>query len=208
MSSPSRAEIRRRAREISGEPRSKKTTILIGVIVIAAIAAVVAAMMFSAAPEQSTDTKPAPPFSLTDTAGKTVSLSEFAGKPVLLYFNEGVGCDTCFYQQVEIEKHSDELKNLGIVEFPVVMNPAEQVATELERFKIKTPYLIDSEGTVSKAYGVLGKGMHEGLPGHGFVLIDADGQIVWQMEDPSMSTPWKTLDAGIKENLAKQPVGG
>jgi hypothetical protein len=33
---------------------------------------------------------------------------------------------------------------------------------------------------------VLGKGMHAGLPGHGFVLIDAHGTERWYGEYPSM----------------------
>jgi hypothetical protein len=39
---------------------------------------------------------------------------------------------------------------------------------------------------VSAAYGVLGTGMHEGLPGHGFVLVDADGIQRWYGSYPSM----------------------
>lgn len=39
---------------------------------------------------------------------------------------------------------------------------------------------------MSRAYGVLGKGMHAGLPGHGFVLIDARGTEPWYGEYPSM----------------------
>jgi len=33
---------------------------------------------------------------------------------------------------------------------------------------------------------VLGKGMHAGLPGHGFVFIDAQGTQRWLGEYPSM----------------------
>lgn len=40
---------------------------------------------------------------------------------------------------------------------------------------MNTPFLLD-DGTVSEAYGTLGKGMHAGLPGHSFVLIDKHGQ--------------------------------
>ncbi len=35
--------------------------------------------------------QPAPAFSLPDATGETVSLSEFSGKPVLLYFSMGYG---------------------------------------------------------------------------------------------------------------------
>jgi hypothetical protein len=51
---------------------------------------------------------------------------------------------------------------------------------------VRTPFLIDADGTVSKAYGTLGKGMHPGLPGHSFVLIDTHGVQRWYGEYPSM----------------------
>jgi hypothetical protein len=39
---------------------------------------------------------------------------------------------------------------------------------------------------VSQKYGTLGKGMHAGLPGHSFVLIDGNGMQRWSGEYPSM----------------------
>jgi peroxiredoxin len=129
--------------------------------------------------------KKAPGFSLRSTAGGTTSLSDFAGHNVLLYFNEGVGCDACFYQTEELEKSADEFAAKDIQVVPIVMNPIDQVRSELARFGIKTPYLID-DGSVSAAYGVLGKGMHANLPGHGFVFIDRTGKIRWEKEYPSM----------------------
>jgi hypothetical protein len=66
------------------------------------------------------------------------------------------------------------------------MNPASQVRQELASFGLHTPYLIDATGSVSRAYGALGKGMHSGLPRHGFVLIDASGTQRRYGEYPSM----------------------
>jgi len=65
------------------------------------------------------------------------------------------------------------------------MNTRAQIQPDLDSFGVKTPYLLD-DGTVSKAYGTLGKGMHAGLPGHGFVLIDGAGVERWQADYPSM----------------------
>jgi peroxiredoxin len=129
---------------------------------------------------------PAPAFTLASTAGGNVSLSDYAGKNVLLYFSEGVGCDACFYQMVDIEQNSKQLADAGITVLPIVMNPLDQTQTEVQRFGLKTPFLIDSSGSVSKDYNMLGKGMHANLPGHGFVLIDRSGNIRWEKEYPSM----------------------
>ncbi|HEX7659173.1 MAG TPA: peroxiredoxin family protein [Pseudonocardiaceae bacterium] len=129
---------------------------------------------------------PAPAFSLTNTDGRTVSLAGYRGRTVVLYFNEGVGCDVCFYQTAEFEKHAADLTKAGVTILPIVMNPANQVRPELTRFGLHTPYLIDGTGSVSKAYGVLGKGMHADMPGHGFVLVDKNGVERWYGEYPSM----------------------
>ena len=51
---------------------------------------------------------------------------------------------------------------------------------------VRTPFLLEPTARVSTAYGTLGKGMHAGLPGHSFVLIDADGTQRWYGEYPSM----------------------
>lgn len=181
--------------------RWNKRAVVISVIVVLAIGGVIAAMMLSSRSQQTSETKAAPAFTMTNTAGQAVSLADFKGKPVLLYFNEGVGCDACFYQQVDIEKYAAQLKAMGITELPVVMNPADEVNPELTRFKLTTPYLIDKDGSVSAAYGVLGKGMHGGLPGHGFVLIDGNGVIRWQGEYPTMFLPANELISNINQNL-------
>lgn len=128
----------------------------------------------------------APAFTLASTSGGSVSLSDFAGRGVLLYFNEGVGCDACFYQMVELEQSASRFEQAGIEIVPIVANPAPIVAQELLRFGLRTPYLIDADTSVSDAYGMLGNGMHANLPGHGFVLVDASGRIRWSREYPSM----------------------
>lgn len=56
-------------------------------------------------------------------------------------------------------------------------------------------------GTVSAAYHTLGTGMHAGLPGHGFVLINAAGKQVWQGNYPSMWLQPEDLLAEVRKRL-------
>ena len=88
----------------------------------------------------------------------------------------------------------------GITVLPIVMNTKAQIQPDLDSFAVKTPYLLD-DGTVSKAYDVLGKGMHAGLPGHGFVLIDGSGVQRWQGDYPSMWLEPATLLKTAKSKL-------
>ena len=115
-----------------------------------------------------------------------MSLADFRGQDVLLYFSEGVGCDTCFYQMQDLEQNAEKLSAEGFTVLPIVVNPADQIQAELDRFRLTTPFLIDADENVSSAYGVVGTGMHENLPGHSFVLVDASGQIAWRGDYPSM----------------------
>ncbi len=147
--------------------------------------------------------RPAPAFTLTDTSGDLVSLASYRGQDVVLYFSEGAGCDACFFQMREFEQHAAELGKAGITILPIVMNPASQIRPELTAFGLHTPYLIDSTGSVSRAYGVLGKGMHAGLPGHGFVLIDARGIERWYGEYPSMYLTTAGLLQQVRTHLSK-----
>lgn len=143
----------------------------------------------------------APDFTLASTAGGAVSLADHRGHDVLLYFSEGLGCDPCFYQMVEIERNGRELSDAGLTILPIVMNPAPETARELERFGVRTPFLIDADGSVTRSYGMLGKGMHANLPGHGFVLIDRTGQVRWKMEYPSMFVSADELLAAVEPYL-------
>lgn len=142
--------------------------------------------------------KKAPAFTLASTSGSKVSLSDYRGKDVLLYFSEGVGCDPCFYQMAELEQSADQLRAMGLTVLPIVTNPFDQVVSELQRFGIQTPFLLDEDKSVSKAYDVLGKGMHADLPGHSFILVDGSGRIRWEKEYSSMYVPTADLLSALR----------
>lgn len=167
-------------KQAQGRARRRWLAIAGGLIAIA----VLSYGLWSAAPTSGETASTAPDFILPTTDGRTVSLSELRGGPVVIYFNEGAGCGSCTVQMAEIEKHPG-FAAAGITVLPIVMNTAAQILPDLETYGVTTPYLLD-DGTVSAAYGVLGQGMHEGLPGHGFVVINAEGVQVWYGNYPSM----------------------
>lgn len=148
------------------------------------LVALTAVGLFTSRPLTTTANRPAPDFTLATTAGTQVTLSSLRGGPVILYFNEGAGCGSCTAQMAAIEDDA-RFAQAGITVLPIVMNTDEQITPDLRQYDVTTPYLLD-DGEVSAAYGVLGTGMHEGLPGHGFVLVDADGIQRWYGNYPSM----------------------
>lgn len=142
----------------------------------------------------------APPFQLASTAGATVSLADYKGRNVLLYFNEGVGCDACFIEMAKLEADGG-LEKAGVTIVPVVMNPADQVAAELQRFGIRTPYIVDPGGAVSSAYKTLGTGHHANLPGHTFILVGPDGTMKWRGDYPGMWVEPAELTAAVQAQI-------
>lgn len=155
-------------------------------VVTVVLVGIITAMMLTSRPESSTVRRTAPDFTLSDTAGHTVKLSSYRGRSnVLLYFSEGAGCQSCLVQMGEIEKQSAAFARDDVTVLPIVMNPRDQIVADMTANGVRTPFLLD-DGTVSRAYGTLGKGMHAGLPGHSFVLIDRTGQQRWYGEYPSM----------------------
>ena len=148
----------------------------------------------------------APAFSLPATDGKTVSLSQYKGKNVLLYFQEGVMCQPCWKQIGTMQQNIERFRQLDTeivtisVDSPSTWEPilkAEGVTT--------IPVLVDLDRKVSKAYGVLNlpSQMHADRPGHTFVLVDKNSKIAWIADYPTMrSTEQEIL------NYIKKALGG
>lgn len=188
-----------RSAQQSAERKRKLAIRIGGLVVFLGVIGLVVAALLSARPVVDEEVTAATPFTLPTTDGGTVSLSDYAGKPVILFFNEGAGCDACLLQMAEIEKDAD-FAAAGIDVVPIVMNTAEQINPDRERFGVTTPFALD-DGTISDAYGTLGTGMHEGLPGHSFVLVDGEGVQRWSGNYPSMwLEPSELLDI-VQENL-------
>lgn len=158
------------------------------VVVVALIAAGAAWFLFrQPEPGKSSLTGAvAPGFTLTSAAGQRVALSDYSGRNVVIYFSEGVGCDACFSQMSELEADQQRFDKLGISMVAIMVNSPEEIARDATRFGIRMPILVDGSKQVSEDYDVLGRGMHAGLPGHSFVLVDASGSIRWRKDYPSM----------------------
>lgn len=170
-------------------------------VALIVVVSLVSWALITSRPTQDTATKVAPDFTLTDSAGASHTLSSLRGHPVLLYFSEGAGCDACIVQQAKIEAEPG-FAAAGITELPIVMNTAAQINADRQRLGAKDAFLLD-DGTVSQEYGMLGTGMHPGLPGHGFVLVDAHGNQVWKGNYPSMWIDPKDLLAIVKSKLGQ-----
>lgn len=64
--------------------------------------------------------QPAPPIVLPSTAGGNFDLASLKGKTVLLYFQEGIGCQPCWDQMRDIEARRIEFAAVGIDVFVTI----------------------------------------------------------------------------------------
>lgn len=165
--------------------RQVRTRAIVAISLLIAVAGIIGAALSSSQPQQVTTSTAAPDFTLTDTSGATHALADYRGQNVVLYFSEGAGCQSCLVQMGEIEKMAAEFNAANITVLPIVMNTRDQIVSDMQANGVTTPFLLD-DGTVSTAYGTIGKGMHGGLPGHSFVAIDAQGMQRWYGEYPGM----------------------
>ena len=107
--------------------------------------------------------QPAPDFTLTDTAGKTVHLSEFKGRHVVLeWVNPGCPYVRKHYQSANMQGTQKEVTGKGVVWLAINSTEAQsydylapdKLAGWMTRQKAApTRTLMDPEGTVGRAYG-------------------------------------------------------
>lgn len=104
-----------------------------------------------------TEGAPAPDFTLTADSGDTVSLSDFRGKPVVLYFYPKDDTPGCTTQACGIRDAWGDLQAAGAVVLGV--SPDSEAAHVKFREKYGLPFslLADTEHEVSELYGVWGE---------------------------------------------------
>ncbi|MEU7401882.1 peroxiredoxin family protein [Streptomyces sp. NPDC044948] len=128
--------------------------------------------------------KAAPAFDLASSAGGTESLAGHKGETVLLYFQEGLGCQPCWDQITDLEKAEKQVKAAGIDQvLSITTDPADLVKRKVKDDGITTPVLSDPDLKVSKEYttnqyGMMGTSKN----GHSFILVGPDGKIQWRAD--------------------------
>ena len=123
----------------------------------------------------------APDFTLSDKDGKQVSLSDFLGKKVILYFYPKDNTPGCTRQACAFAGAYEEFKSKN---FEVIGISKDSVASHVkfaEKYSLPFVLLSDPERTAIEAYGVWQEKKMCGKVGMGVVrttfLIDASGNI-------------------------------
>lgn len=96
----------------------------------------------------------APPFALTATDGRTLSLSALRGKKVVLYFYPKDDTPGCTKEACSFRDHLSQFTRRGAVVLGVSRDGAASHQRFTQKFQLPFPLLSDPDATVCKAYGV------------------------------------------------------
>ena len=123
----------------------------------------------------------APAFSLKDQAGETHTLSDYAGKPVVLYFypkDDTPGCtkETCDFRDrlPQLEKGQAAVLGVSILD-------EKSKAKFAQKYSVNFPLLADADHAVAEKFGVWQEKTSYGRSYMGIArttfLIDGSGKI-------------------------------
>ena len=125
--------------------------------------------------------KAAPDFELTSDKGERVKLSDFRGKPVVLYFYPKDDTPGCTTQACGIRDEYGEFEKRDAVVLGVSPDTEESHVKFRDKHQLPFTLLADPEHEVAEAYGVWGERKFAGKTYMGInrstFVIDAEGNV-------------------------------
>jgi thioredoxin-dependent peroxiredoxin len=115
----------------------------------------------------------APTFTTQDTTGKTVSLENYAGKNVVLYFYPKDDTPGCTKEACSFRDNYSAYQTKDVAVLGVSMDDVASHQKFTEKFNLPFPLLADTNGAIAKAYGVDGGGYAKRVT----FVIDDSGSI-------------------------------
>jgi peroxiredoxin Q/BCP len=123
----------------------------------------------------------APAFTLLDADEKPVSLSDYAGQKVIVYFYPAASTPGCTTQACNFRDELATLKDTGYAVLGISPDKPAKLAKFRDAQDLTFPLLSDPEKTTLEAYGAFGEKMMYGRKVTGVIrstmIIDADGKI-------------------------------
>jgi peroxiredoxin Q/BCP len=125
--------------------------------------------------------KRAPAFTLESSAGDTVSLDDFKGKTVVLYFYPKDDTPGCTREAQGFRDALPKLKKKNAVVLGVSRDSVKSHCGFRDKYDLNFPLLSDPDGKVTRAYGAWGEKNMYGKKSEGIirttVVIGPDGKV-------------------------------
>jgi peroxiredoxin Q/BCP len=125
--------------------------------------------------------QPAPEFSLSSDQGSTVSLSDYRGHRVIVYFYPAAGTPGCTKQACDFRDNLATFNDADVTVLGISPDKPEKLAKFRDKEGLTFPLLSDPDKSVMQAYGAYGEKQMYGKTTVGVIrstfLIGADGTI-------------------------------
>ena len=108
------------------------------------------------APARLSSGDPAPPFALPDADGRTVQLSDFAGRKVVVYSYPAASTPGCTTQACDFEAGLADFEAAGFAVVGISPDPPAKLARFRDEQHLTFPLLSDPAREVLTAYGAYG----------------------------------------------------
>ncbi len=132
----------------------------------------------------------APAFTAQTNGGRTVSLADFKGRPVILYFYPRDDTPGCTKEACAFRDAFADFTAKGAVVLGVSADPVKSHDKFVKKFKLPFTLLADEDRRIVEAYGVWGEKSFMGRRYQGIhrvtFLIGGDGRIqkIWPKVKP------------------------
>ncbi|GAA4389165.1 thioredoxin-dependent thiol peroxidase [Tsukamurella soli] len=124
---------------------------------------------------------PAPSFTLPDADGNAVSLADYRGRRVVLYFYPAAMTPGCTKQACDFRDNLTDFAEAGLDVIGISPDKPEKLAKFRDRDALTFPLLSDPDKEVLTAYGAFGEKTMYGKTVHGVIrstfVVGPDGKI-------------------------------
>ena len=144
--------------------------------------------------------KAAPAFSLKDANGKTVALSDFKGKNVVVYFYPKDDTPGCTKEACGFRDLWQDIRKTGTVVLGISADSGASHQKFIGKYNLPFPLLSDPDRAVMTKYGAWGEKMMYGKKTTGVirstVLVGPDGKVRkhWKRVAKAEDHPAKVLE--------------
>ena len=138
---------------------------------------------------------PAPDFALKDQTGRTIKLSDYRGRKLLIYFYPRADTPGCTVQSCIVRDSRKDLTMAGVEVVGISPDQPETQSKFDQKFGLGFPLLSDPEHLAASAYGAWGQKTMYGQSYMGIIrssfLIGEDGRLLgaWSPVKPDETVP-------------------
>lgn len=123
----------------------------------------------------------APAISLQDANGNTVSLADYAGDNVIIYFYPKAMTPGCTTQACDFRDRLERFSTDGYNILGISPDPVDKLAKFTEKEELNFPVLSDEDHAVAEAYGAWGEKNNYGKVSEGLIrstiVVDDHGKV-------------------------------